>query len=199
MRSFYIILLGLLFSVSAQAQCTANYTYTKDSTTVYFSDSSDGDGNLICSYLWDFGDQHTSSAQNPTHTYDSAATYTVCLEIITASDSSCSDTICVNTTCIDISVLQLDTFIRGKVYAKSNLLPEGMILLINAQNKVIDKASISTGEYYFYTLPDTEDYTLYAVPYFDVDEEYYPQYFPTYTGDKLHWQSANTITKNTLY
>jgi hypothetical protein len=271
MKNYYIVILSLLFVVNVQAQCVANYTFIKDSTTVHFSDSSDADGNFICSYSWDFGDNNTSMEQNPTHTYDSAGTYTVCLEIVTASDSSCSDTVCIDSVCKDITVennchlqityistnasatgvcdgsidlsvengtqpyqyewstgegqedlqnlcagtysvtviddescedslsieiLEPDTLIRGKVYVKSNLLPEGMILLINSENKVIDKSPIESGDFNFYTLPDTDNYTLYAIPYFDVEEEYYPQYFPTYTGDVLHWQLTTTITKD---
>ena len=38
--------------------------------TVEFSDSSFGFPDSIVSYLWNFGDGNTSSAQNPTHTYD---------------------------------------------------------------------------------------------------------------------------------
>jgi len=44
------------------------------------------------SWLWDFGDGNTSTAQNPTHTYAAAGTYTVCLTASNAcgSDSTCS-------------------------------------------------------------------------------------------------------------
>ncbi len=42
-------------------------------------------------YLWDFGDGGTSPAMNPTHTYATPGTYTVCLTVIDAFGS--------NTTC----------------------------------------------------------------------------------------------------
>jgi len=42
--------------------------------TVQFTDLSAGSPT---SWLWDFGDGNTSTAQNPQHTYSSAGTYTV--------------------------------------------------------------------------------------------------------------------------
>jgi PKD repeat protein len=46
--------------------------------TVNFTDSSTGH---ISSWLWDFGDEQTSTEQNPTHTYTDAGTYTVSLTV----------------------------------------------------------------------------------------------------------------------
>ncbi|MBN2466722.1 MAG: PKD domain-containing protein, partial [Deltaproteobacteria bacterium] len=54
--------------------------------TVYFVDYST---NSPTSWLWDFGDGGTSSSQNPSHTYNSAGTYTVSL---TAANLCGSDT-----------------------------------------------------------------------------------------------------------
>ena len=53
------------------------------------SGSTDPDGDPI-QYLWDFGDNKTSPEANPSHTYDSADTYTVTL---TVSDGSLSDVV----------------------------------------------------------------------------------------------------------
>ena len=39
----------------------------------------------ITAWAWDFGDSETSTEQNPTHTYQSAGTYTITLSITTAS------------------------------------------------------------------------------------------------------------------
>lgn len=44
--------------------------------TVAFTDLSTG---LPSAWLWDFGDGHTSTDQNPTHTYDTAGSYDVTL------------------------------------------------------------------------------------------------------------------------
>jgi len=53
--------------------------------TVNFTDTSSG----ATSWSWNFGDSGTSTAQNPSHTYNTAGTYTVAL---TATNSSGSDT-----------------------------------------------------------------------------------------------------------
>jgi PKD repeat protein len=69
------------------------YTYS-DSTngyldsTIYFVDASSGNPT---NWYWDFGDGTNSSLQNPTHTYQSYGTYTVCLSIW---DSVCQNTYC---------------------------------------------------------------------------------------------------------
>ena len=60
----------------------ANFTADKTSgfapLTVNFSDESMGD---ITSWLWDFGDNETSTEENPAQTYDNTGTYTVSLTV----------------------------------------------------------------------------------------------------------------------
>lgn len=58
---------------------------------VAFADLSAGNGGTITGWWWDFGDNNTSTLQNPTHIYDVAGTYDVTL--IIASGSNCRDTI----------------------------------------------------------------------------------------------------------
>lgn len=48
-------------------------------------------GASISSYLWNFGDGSTSSAENPSHNYDAPGTYTVTL--ISTANNGCKDTI----------------------------------------------------------------------------------------------------------
>lgn len=58
--------------------------------TVTFSDKSvDGDGE-IQSWLWNFGDNSTSSEQNPSHSYTAKGTYTVSLTVVDNSKGSAS-------------------------------------------------------------------------------------------------------------
>jgi PKD repeat protein len=57
------------------------------SLVVSFTDLSTGNG--ITSWSWDFGDDNTSTTQNPQHTYIAAGTYTVSL---TAFNSDCDKT-----------------------------------------------------------------------------------------------------------
>lgn len=62
---------------------TADFTYSDtDLTVAFFDQSTDSDGDeTIASWAWDFGDDATSTAQDPSHTYASGGTYTVTLTV----------------------------------------------------------------------------------------------------------------------
>ena len=76
------------FPAELMAQFSADPTSGCAPLTVNFTDVSTGD---IASWSWDFGDDSPSSQQNPTHMYQEAGTYTVCLEVIgpSGSDTEC--------------------------------------------------------------------------------------------------------------
>ncbi|MEZ4933489.1 MAG: PKD domain-containing protein [Saprospiraceae bacterium] len=57
---------------------TADFSFTGLGFTTDFTDISLG---TPTSWLWDFGDGNTSTDQNPSHTFASAGTYTVCLTV----------------------------------------------------------------------------------------------------------------------
>lgn len=61
----------------------ASFTHngTSASLTVDFTDTSTDSDGVIASWLWDFGDGSTSTAQNPSRTYASANAYFVTLTI----------------------------------------------------------------------------------------------------------------------
>lgn len=64
---------------------TADFTYSPTSPTtedtIQFTDSStDSDGSVV-SWSWDFGDEYSSTEQNPTHKYSKGSTYTVTLTV----------------------------------------------------------------------------------------------------------------------
>ena len=62
-----------------------------DNLSVGFLDQSSTDGH-ITSWLWDFGDNTSSTEQNPVHVYESPGTYTVCLFI--TDDNGCASHFC---------------------------------------------------------------------------------------------------------
>lgn len=60
---------------------TAAFSYTAQGLGVTFTDeSTDPDGTIV-SWQWSFGDGAASSEQAPTHTYETAGTYTVALTV----------------------------------------------------------------------------------------------------------------------
>ena len=60
---------------------TARFTASCSGLTCSFTDaSSDADGSIV-SWSWRFGDNTTSNAQHPTHTYSAGGTYTVQLTV----------------------------------------------------------------------------------------------------------------------
>ena len=100
---------GLLFAACATppgqpsrgptAAFDASPTSGNSPLPVTFTDKSTGS---ITAWQWDFGDTATSTAQSPTHTYDSGGTYTVSLTVTgpggmnTPSTNTTSKTITVN-------------------------------------------------------------------------------------------------------
>jgi len=93
-KSIFFIAIILLFTkgVLAQNNCEANFTYSLNQTakTVVFTNNSFGTGLI---YRWTFGDNTISLASNPTKTFSSTGTYTVCLKV-TKADSTCTHTRC---------------------------------------------------------------------------------------------------------
>ena len=79
--------------------CQAHFIAHPDSSNpngVWFYDLSTPMGT-INSWLWDFGDNSTSTLQNPQHTYNGTGTYYVCLTI--TSQASPNGVVCTSTFC----------------------------------------------------------------------------------------------------
>lgn len=68
---------------------TADFTFNDGcvNVAVDFTDASSVSSGNIASYSWDFGNNSTSTQQNPSNTYSAANTYTVSLTLV--SDSGC--------------------------------------------------------------------------------------------------------------
>ena len=83
----------LVADFTVDKEPTADFTTVKTScanSPVTFTDKSisNSDTRTISTWLWDFGDETTSTEQNPTHTYLNPGTYNVILTATT--DSKCS-------------------------------------------------------------------------------------------------------------
>ena len=90
-----MVMLALLFAsqVNGQTGCQASFTFSQafNSLAVNFTDVSTSP-NAITAWYWDFGDNSTSTLQNPSHTYALAGTYNVCLTIHDAH--GCTSHVC---------------------------------------------------------------------------------------------------------
>jgi len=81
------------------ARFTADTTIAEDSLRVQFTDQSIAGTSAIISWNWDFGDDNSSSLQNPSHLYNTIGAFTVSLTVNTAVGSDIetkSDYIVVN-------------------------------------------------------------------------------------------------------
>ena len=78
-------------SVTAAACPDPVASFTSNTTFLQAAFTDGSAGTNISSWMWDFGDGNTSTMQNPTHTYASGGTYTVCLTVIDScgTDSTC--------------------------------------------------------------------------------------------------------------
>lgn len=79
--------------VTLGAPPVAAFTSTESGLTSTFTNNSTVSSGAT--YTWDFGDGNTSTATDPTHTYTTDGTYTVCL---TATDPCGSETTCQSVT-----------------------------------------------------------------------------------------------------
>ena len=66
------------------AELKADFTFEVNGTKVTFTNASTG----ATAYLWNFGDENTSTEENPEHTYDAAGTYTVKLTVQDAAGTA---------------------------------------------------------------------------------------------------------------
>lgn len=98
MKKIYFLLFALLSYGANQlyAQCSAAFTYdTSQEPDVFFAADVN---NPNWTYDWDFGDGNFGSGPNAIHTYDSSATYNVCLSVF--DGVSCYDIFCDSVTVI---------------------------------------------------------------------------------------------------
>ncbi len=114
--------------------------------------------------------------------------------VTVADNNGCQDSL--NITITEPPII-VEYSLLGQIFAKTALLPEGIALLIDDENKVLAKTEINSGQYQFLNI-DSGQYTVYAVPYFDLDYEFFPIYFPSYYGDITNWNSSNLILVDSI-
>ena len=75
------------------AVCDAYFNYSTQASAYDYTFTSLGNSNVQVTHLWEFGDGNTSSAVNPTHTYSSQGSYTVCHTVMDVA-GQCMDLAC---------------------------------------------------------------------------------------------------------
>jgi PKD repeat protein len=75
--------------LDSSAAPTASFTQSCTALACSFDASaSTAPGSTITSYAWDFGDSHTGTGQQPSHTYATPGTYTVSLTVTNADNQT---------------------------------------------------------------------------------------------------------------
>lgn len=95
-----LIMPGLITTVGAEVAFSAQQTGGCDELTVVFTDQTAPPGSIV-SWLWDFGDGNTSTAQNPTHAYEGSGPFDVTL-------TTTNNIGCVNARTVPEAVLGLE-------------------------------------------------------------------------------------------
>lgn len=94
MKKLFTILIAMVTMWSFGQNCSSYFTYeidTANSNLVWFYDQSYGVQNQTpISWFWEFGDNETSTSQNPYHEYDAGGLYLVQLHVAFAD--SCTNT-----------------------------------------------------------------------------------------------------------
>ncbi|HAA14118.1 MAG TPA: hypothetical protein DCE41_21460 [Cytophagales bacterium] len=112
----------------------AAFGTSKDGLTVTFTDASAN----ADTYAWDFGDEGTSTDQNPVHTYAAAGTYTVTLTVSNEAGSA--------TASESIEVQEAD-IIKNFVQGKTWQLVRGEALAYNLGRAPVDNDGVSWEDY----------------------------------------------------
>jgi len=108
----------------------AGYTYEQDNLTVTFTNTSEN----ASSYLWDFGDDNTSTEINPIHTYANTDNYQV---MLTATSDNCGDNSDTQTIGV-VSIADLDF----ENYVKIIPNPSNGLIFLEINNSKADKILI---------------------------------------------------------
>ncbi|MCD4746060.1 MAG: T9SS type A sorting domain-containing protein [Bacteroidales bacterium] len=175
----------------------ANFYSIKDTSFnnpfhYYFFDNSKT--NNICSWFWDFGDGTTSIEQNPEHYFSEQGIYKVTLTI--TGYVSTTGTICINSISKRIKVAIKNYYhMGGHVFGEYFPIDLGIAYLFKVENNdnivPIDTAYFDTlGYYYFYQVIEG-DYLVKAD--LDPNSSIFNEYMPTYYGNVLKWEEADTI------
>lgn len=125
--------------------CIASFTFVQDSRpfTVKFQNQSSTSLLSNLNYHWTIEDSVISTQENPTITFDSAGTYSICLKV---ESVNCSDS-----TCLDVMVSDSVTSIRDLDLQSLSIYPNpaSQKLIIKSKEKVVVEIFSLTGSIVF--------------------------------------------------
>lgn len=155
--------------------------------TVDFSSIASG-GSPPYSFLWDFGNEESSTLSNPTWVFTETGTYVVHITVMDATGTSVEDFLSVNV---------VDAFysISGSIMNEEGTtgITEGWVeLYIDQTYLMVDEMQLSGSEAYTFTDLAEGDYTVRYLP----DNAAYPDALPTYIGEALMMIDATFVNIN---
>ena len=178
---------------SGSSGCHAKYSYTVSGLSVSFHDSSTAKGKIT--YNWFFGDNTSSTVQNPTHSYSSAGTYYACLKIVDSANS------CYNYYCDSIKLNSTTPLsISGYVIVnKSRNKRIGTVYLIKFNPADSTLTAVATYHFYYNSYYNTFKFDSLSPGSYrvkaalDSTDSFYTSIIPTYHDSALRWSSASVI------
>lgn len=183
--------------VGPLSYCKSDWNWAanpSNSLQVQFNDHSQGNINK---WSWNFGDGTTSNQPNPLHTFTTAGTYPVSLEVMdTNSVPPCIDADTQNVTVIYVNHYNL----AGQVFAGSFPHPNGIATLhyLTPDGFVfLDSCNLNVnGVYVFYQVPEGN----YLVQVSRVTTgNPAMKYWPTYFGNTINWQNSQLLNLQSDY
>jgi hypothetical protein len=193
----------LLHSINLSGQnCQASFSTLPDSLTnapfyYHFSDLSTGNINA---WYWDFGDGSFSTEQNPSHQYDEAGTYTVCLSVADQTDTSnCSDQACQDL--ITLEYFSLGGLVYAGEYPLNNPVMAGdtgiasLYRIVNQQIVFVEDHYFEEYGYYWFGYLFPGDYLVKVG--LSKGSTHYNDYFTSYFGDDISWTKATLLSIST--
>lgn len=115
---------------------TADFTYNVSGLTVEFNDLST---NSPDDWFWDFGDGDVSGIQNPTHTYDDAGDYNICLTATNIWGTSAE-------TCLALNLTDIHEMGTQKLFIYPNPASNVIQMTVPADTKVLVTVTNALGQ-----------------------------------------------------
>ncbi len=146
----------------------------------------------LVGWYWDFGDGATSYIQNPTHSYQSYGLFKVKFTVTALVDGI----LIKSTISKQLYISETEYYhLGGHVFSEHFPIDIGRAYLykidsLNNYNSVDTVTFDTLGYYYFFHIPKG-DYVVKVEPTYE--SEYYGELMPTYFGDELFWEEAETI------